>query len=241
MLTRPGPEPTSTHHYGSDPDQILDVYPAEPGGPGVPTVVFVHGGYWRPDYDRLHARSAASALAAAGFPTALIEYRRRPGDPDATVADVVAAIRAVAAGAAGLPAGPVIAVGHSAGGHLALVAAAQDGVPIAACLALAPIADLHMAEDLDLDGDAVRAFLGVPAAERRDLDPCHLPVATSTVILHGERDSVVPHSVSRSYAHEAGVVLLPGTGHFELIDPTSEAWPGVIAHLRAIAPAAGIE
>lgn len=243
MLTRPGPAPASTPRYGSDPDQVLDVYPAAPDGPGLPTVVLVHGGYWRPAYDRLHTRSAAAALGAVGFPTALIEYRRSPGDPDASVTDVWAAIRAVAAGSVGLPGGPVILVGHSAGGHLALVAASEDGLPVAGCLALAPIADLHLAEELALEEDAVPAFLGVPARDRPDLDPARLPLARPTLVLHGEQDSVVPVAVSESFVERSGARYLPvpGTGHFELIDPTSQAWSGVIAQLRAIATATGIE
>lgn len=243
MLTRPGPEPADTVSYGSDPDQVIDIYPAPATAASRSTVVLVHGGYWRPEYDRSHARSAASAIADAGHPTALIEYRRRPGDPDTTVSDVADAIRAVASGSTGLPAGPVVVVGHSAGGHLALVATADPDLPVAGCLALAPLADLRLAEQLVLDDDAVRAFLGCSAPDRADLDPVRLTPTATVVVLHGELDSVVPVAVSESFVEhvDARLVAMPDTGHFELIDPTSAAWAGVIAHLRATAPVAGIE
>jgi acetyl esterase/lipase len=249
VLTRPGPEPAATLRYGDDPDQVIDVYPvdpsvaADPSAPKHPTVVFVHGGYWRTDYDRRHARSAAAALRTAGFPTALIEYRRRPGDPDATIEDVAAGIRAAASGALGLPDGPVVVVGHSAGGHLALVAASDPDLPIAGCLALAPVADLRMAEDFALDVDGVGAFIGCSAIDRPDLDPCRLTCSTLTLVLHGEEDDLVPIALSESFTQTSGqrLIRMPGTGHFALIDPTSPVWPDVIAHLRAIAPVAGIE
>lgn len=230
--------------YGSHPDQVVDVYPAQGDWSG-PTVAFVHGGYWRPKYDREHARSAAGALAAAGFPTALVEYRRVPGSPDVTCADVVEAVRLVATGGTGLPAGPVVLVGHSAGGHLGLVAASDHSLPMLGCLALAPLADLQAAETAALDGGAVQDFLGGPADGRQDLDPARMRTAAATriVVLHGVDDSVVPITVSQSFADATGADLhgLAGVGHFELIDPRSSSWPTVIGHLHAIHEAAGIE
>ncbi len=230
--------------YGSHRDQVVDIYPARGGGSG-PTVVFVHGGYWRPEYDREHARSAAGALAAAGFPTALIEYRRAPGSPDVTCGDVTEAVRLVASGGTPLPSGPVVLIGHSAGGHLSLVAASGNDLPVLGCLALAPLADLQAAEEAALDGGAVRDFLGSPAAERPDLDPTRIRMAegTHTVVLHGREDSVVPIALSQSYADATGAALeeLAGIGHFELIDPQTSCWPTVIAHLHGIRGAAGIE
>ena len=39
-------------------------------------VVVVHGGFWRAEFDRAHAGSQAQAFADAGYPTAVLEYRR---------------------------------------------------------------------------------------------------------------------------------------------------------------------
>lgn len=242
MLTRTAAAPSATVSYGPHPDQIIDCYPAAEGT--APTVVLIHGGYWRPEYDRSHARSAAVALAEEGFPTALIEYRRIPGDPDAMVADVSAAIRAVAQGSTALPAGRVILVGHSAGGHLALLGAGHPEAQ--GTLALAPVADLQMAHDLDLDDGAVGEFLGCSAKDRPDLDPARGDVGRTLgpcVVLHGIDDELVPLGVSRSFARAAGVELveLPDAGHFALIDPLSGTWAEVIGQLRAISSATGIE
>lgn len=244
VLGRPGPAPAATVAYGPHPDQVIECHLAAPVATEFahPTVVFVHGGYWRPEYDRAHARSAAGALAAAGFPTALPEYRRIPGEPDTLVDDVRAAVAAVASGATPLPSGPVLVVGHSAGGHLALIAAAS--ADIGGCLALAPVADLLLADSRGLDDESVRAFLGGPATSRPDLDPTRGQAPPCpTVVLHGTDDELVPIEVSQSYALATGVELraLPGAGHFALIDPLSAAWPCVIAELRGITERAGIE
>lgn len=241
ILSRPGPAPDVQQSYGPHPDQVIDRY--LPDGPtDLPTVVFVHGGYWRPEYDREHARSAAGGLAAAGFPTALVEYRRMPGHPDPMVDDVAAAIRRAAEGStAGRG---ILLVGHSAGGHLALVAATREDLPVAGILALAPLSSLVEADRLALDDGAVHAFLGTTAADRPDLDPGALPVpGMPVVVIHGEEDSLVPVEMSETYATRAGARLLslPGIGHFELIDPTSAVWAGILAELQGIIAATGIE
>src|SRR5687767_5756925 len=108
-------------------------------------VALIHGGFWRPAYDRVHLRPMAAALRDLGWEVVSIEYRRVPGDPDATVSDVRAALSAAA---------PDVIAGHSAGGHLALWAAATMGLK---AVALAPVADLRLAEELNLDGGAVKA------------------------------------------------------------------------------------
>ncbi|WP_117208478.1 alpha/beta hydrolase [Allorhizocola rhizosphaerae] len=185
-----------------------------------PVVVLIHGGFWRPSYDRVHLRPMASALP---WPAVSIEYRRIPGDPSSAVVDVRTAVERIR--------GPKVVVGHSAGGHLALWVAATLGLP---AVALAPVADLRLGEELDLDGGAVRDFLGGPAADRPDLDPVRMAPAPAAVLIHGERDTIVPIGLSLAYtkAHPAArLVVVPDAGHFELIDPASNAWPVVIGEL----------
>ena len=177
VLTRPAALPDELLRYGPEPEQVADVRFARPPAAGRPVLVLVHGGFWRPEYDRAHLGPMAESLAAAGWTTVTPEYRRVPGQPDLAVGDVAAAVRAVT----GEPrlAGPVLLAGHSAGGHLVLQAAAALGPPHGpvGVLALAPVADLRRGQELGLDGDAVTAFLGTDAEARPDLDPARLPAA----------------------------------------------------------------
>ncbi|MFF0578494.1 alpha/beta hydrolase family protein [Streptosporangium saharense] len=220
VLERDAPGPDETVEYGPAPDQVTDLW----HGTG-PTVALVHGGFWRPEYDRLHLRPMANALREAGWNVAVVEYRREPGRPDAAVEDVRAALAAL---------GPAVVAGHSAGGHLALLASPEE----AGVLALAPVADLGLAHRLDLDEGAVADFLGGPPDGRPDLDPVRLgPRPGRVTIVHGTEDGRVPVEVSASYvaAHPGvSLVRLPGAGHFVVIDPESDVWSIVLRELTAL-------
>lgn len=235
VLFRNGPPPNHVITYGSHPDQICDVYDVDVDARrrNFP-IVFLHGGYWRPEYDRMHARSAAGALAKAGWRTALVEYRRTPGDPDVTVSDVLEAIRCASRF---FDDSRVVLVGHSAGGHLALLAGQQSSLPVHAIVALAPVSNLTLADEWDLDDGAVRLFLGSPATARPDLDPRQLPhPGTSVSIIHGIEDTIVPEEMSEEYGRHVGVPVtaIPQVGHYELIDPLSSTWPELSKQLESV-------
>jgi acetyl esterase/lipase len=202
---------------GPAPDLALPDADVYFGDPARPVVMLVHGGFWRPDYDRVHLRPMAGALRDLGWPVYSIEYRREPGNPSVTLQDVRAAFDAVNR--------EVIVVGHSAGGHLALLLDAPKTI------ALAPVADLTAARDLGLDDGAVDDFLG--DRDLRDFQPGGTPAT----VVHGTEDQVVPYSLGRAYceAHPSSrLVPLPGIGHFALIDPRSDVWPIVIQELERL-------
>lgn len=239
VLQLPAPGPDLELRYGDHADAVVDVRFGGPGAAQRPLVVFVHGGFWRPAYDRVHVRPLTAALAEAGWTTAAIEYRRVPGRPDDTVDDVAAALRFLAGtpDLAGNCDGRLLLAGHSAGGHLVLQAAADLRTPpLAGVVALAPVADLRLGEELGLDGDAVRAFLGGPAAGRPDLDPVRQPAPAAPVtVVHGTADALVPLALGRSYvaAHPSAALIEVGGGHFVVIDPRSAAWPLLLGALSA--------
>lgn len=232
VLTRSAPPPDQVIEYGDHADQLIDLYqPFEAPPIGRSPVVFIHGGFWRPAYDRMHARPAAAALANAGWETALPEYRRIPGQPDATVDDIIAGIEAFLdlTGAQ-----KVTLVGHSAGGHLALLASTILGPKVEHVLALAPVSDLLEAEQRGLGDTAVRDFLGTAAAQRPDLDVMRLPLPFCPItVLHGVNDSLVPIDMSRTFSERSGVnfTALGNCAHFELIDPAHDVWKEVELHL----------
>lgn len=238
VLERPAAVPDRTVTYGAGPEQIADIRWGKDGAEKRPLVILNHGGFWRPEYDRAHAGPMSEALAEAGWTVATIEYRRVPGKPDLTLQDVSRAVEA-------LPElverhnGKVVLIGHSAGGHLVLWAAATDRTgKITGVVALAPAANLQLSEERNLGNGAVNAFLGAPAKSRPDVDTQVLPTPRAAVaIVHGDLDDIVPPEISRSYVAthpRARLVELPGAGHFAVIDPLSTAWPTVIAELTQL-------
>ena len=208
--------------YGASNDQVIEEF--EPVVPVLGDITLIHGGYWRPEYDRVHLRPLAQALAEKGWRTHLMEYRRIPGNPDATIDDIKGALDTI---------GNCILIGHSAGGHLALTAQGHDSV--LGVIALAPVSDLVTGDNENYDDGAIREFLGGPAAERLDLNPQSNPITKPTVVIHGSEDIRVPVTQSRNFlsAHPtAGYIELEETGHFELIDPRHDAFKLLMNELK---------
>lgn len=252
VLTRAAPPPTRTTAYGPDLAQVYDVRlpTGMPGAhlPGPATVVVIHGGFWRAAFDRTHAASQAQAFADRDLPVAVIEYRRvgmRGGGYPGTVEDVASALAAVRRDEQ-LP-DPVVLVGHSAGAQLALWAAAQPwSAPLAGVVSLAGCVDLTLTARLGLGGDAASAFVGGGPDEVPEryagLDPTQLvPPRAPVRLAHGSADDRVTLEISESYrrsAARAGVDVpldvLPGVGHFELIDPLTPAFEHSVAAVRAL-------
>jgi len=232
VLSRKAPEPDQQLRYGAHADQVIDYWPAKEYRP---LIVFLHGGFWRPEYDRVHARSLGAALSDLGWPVVSVEYRREPGKPDTTTADIRTALDALP-DLVDVHAGYVL-MGHSAGGQLALWAASTlNPVRLRAVLALAPVADLLMADQRMIGDSAVQAFIG--GGVRNDLDPVHLPASIAPVtLIHGANDTVVPIAVTESYfsAHPtAHLHRVPHCGHYELIDPQSDPWHDVTTELTRL-------
>jgi acetyl esterase/lipase len=236
ILTRGARAPDGLVAYGEQPGQDMEVWAGRSGRR--PVVIVLHGGFWRPDIDRVHARPMCEALSAAGWTVALPEYARVAGNPEPTLRDIALILSAAASRVAAHD-GRVVALGHSAGGHLALWATAARLCPaLTGTLALAPVADLLLAHELGLGNGAVRRFLGGEPVSRPDIDPRQMAgPATPTTLVHGLEDAIVPAVVSESYATahpQARLRLIAAAGHFALIDPASGAWASVLAELQAL-------
>jgi len=277
VFSHPAVEPDSTAAYGDHPDQVIDFYAPHgervPGEPA-PLVVVLHGGAWRAPYDRRHITPFADFLARRGFAVANVEYRRgaalpaqggtRPvaGRWPETFDDVSAALDALPALVReALPqADPrrTVITGHSAGGHLALWAAARHVLPkdapwrtdapaaLRGVVALAPIADFTVAEKLAVCAGAAGQLLGGESkfVERLPYaDPTLLlPTGIATTLVQGRTDTEVPQAVAESYADAAaksgevvGLTLLEDVGHFPLIDPAADACAVVAEEIAQLA------
>lgn len=181
---------TSSIKYGDDVDQVLEFYGESKLNK--PTLVLIHGGYWRNLFDREHMRPLAVALTKAGYTVVLPEFRRVAGEPDVTLRDLSFALST-------LEDRSITLIGYSSGGHLALVLA--DKFPsVKKVIGLAPVTDLIESQKRELGRGAVLEWLGRDADERADLDPMlRPPIAAQTIFIQGALDERVPVELTESY------------------------------------------
>lgn len=206
----------ATHRYGPHPDQVLEVWGppsrrsgsgGEPGR-GAPTLVLLHGGGWIQG-SRHAFNSLAPVFAHAGILTIAADYRLVRGDAatawPAALNDVRAVLRAIP-GLGGDPA-RVVLWGHSAGGHLALLAAApttRGVVGLGACVDPRALVDDEAELGRRVFGDQIA-----------DASPATRPVPCPVLLVHGEADPVCAVATARAYASREGVTYIevPGGDH----------------------------
>jgi acetyl esterase/lipase len=233
--------PARSTGYGPDPTQVYDVRLPPPDAPHRElAVVVVHGGFWREGYDRGHASRQAQALAGAGYPTAVVEYRRTgmPGGGWPGTADDIAAAIAALRTDPDLSR-PLVLVGHSAGGQLSTWAAAQPWAhSLRGVVSLAGVLDLAHGQATDVGGGAIGAFLGGTPEQVPDAyaaaDPVRLPPGIPVVLVHARDDEEVPFELSERYAAahlgpNVRLVAIPDGGHYGLIDPEHPAFAQSLA------------
>ncbi len=265
VLDRPDrPKPDHRLAYGEAPQQFGELW-LPPGAGPHPVVLMIHGGCWQaalPGPELLAFQ--ADALRAAGVAVWSISYRRvgHPGGGyPGTFQDVARGtdrLRTIAQRYS-LDLTRFVATGHSAGGHLALWAAARRQLPasnalkgdaplrIPTVVAVAGIPDLAYASRTALCGPSVDQLLNGPptAATLQDTSPLALlPLNTRQTLIHGAQDRIVPVAASEAYREKAAalgdkveLVTRDDAGHFELIAPWTPAGKAVVQRiLDAIPP-----
>ncbi len=192
--------------YGPAPQQFGELRVPQ-GKAKHPVVIVLHGGFWRNKYRLNLMDSLCESLELMGVASWNLEYRSI-GDPGGgwpgTCQDVAsgASYLRMIADAHHLDVSNTLAMGHSAGGHLALWLASRQ--KLKAAIGLGAVADLQRALDLKLSDSVVAKFLN--GAPLRDADPKQL------LPLHAKL-RLVPWQERRYRTHRnCGVVYLFGEG-----------------------------
>jgi dipeptidyl aminopeptidase/acylaminoacyl peptidase len=242
--------------YGNEPSQFAELRFPKGKGP-FPLLFVVHGGFWQDHYDISHIGHLCAAFTSKGIITCNIEYRRigNPGGGwPGTFQDINLATRGILetmSNDSRLDRTRTAIIGHSAGGHLALWLVGSHRISkdsllynsqklaIAGAISLAGVSDLRLAWRQKLGHEIVTRLMGGTPDEHPDRydagSPIELlPTGSKLVLVHGAADDTVPVSQSEAFVQRAEklgdrstLVKLNETGHFELIDPESEAWPSV--------------
>lgn len=257
VAAMPAAAPDVRSAYGAAPEQFGELWLPSGAGPH-PTVVLIHGGCWRAEYDLTHIRPLATGLKADGWAVWSIEYRR-VGSPGGgwpgTFQDVGAAIDHLRALARSHPLdlSRIVVAGHSAGGHLALWSASRGrlpkGSPVGVATPLLPHNVVSIAGITDIAayaspsgcGSAVVPLMGGAADAVADryaqASPVTLVPPVPVQLIVGTADTIVPKTQAEALAKVAGsratMRLVEGAGHFDLIAPDREAWAVLRAALRA--------
>jgi len=264
LLARPRQSADRRIAYGPAADQFADLWLPPSPGPH-PVIVLIHGGCWQESLPGLELMDYLAAdLRGRGFAVWNIEYRRigSPGGGfPGTFTDTGAALDELGKIAAkgDLDLKRLVIVGHSAGGQLALWAAARARLPASSPLFAAHplpafgVVTLAGINDLEAyratGGNAcggpptIDALLGARERPYADTSPAALlPIGVRQIVVSGALDPIVPARFGRDFAKKAASagdkvrqVVIPAAGHFELIDPGSAAWRAIIRLIETMA------
>ncbi|MCU1525838.1 MAG: alpha/beta hydrolase [Microbacteriaceae bacterium] len=224
--------------YGGEPSQFFERQSGGDRG----TLVLIHGGWWRDIHDLSLMSGLTARFAEAGWDVVNLEYRRTGGDGGGwpqTFEDVTAALDLTLSGGTR----PVVLMGHSAGGHLALLAARYRS-DVTGVVALAPVTDLVRSKAEGLGEEATALFLAGSSSANGEPSPHRLlPLGIPLLTVHGAADQRVPIEHSRDFvaaALEAGdqveLLVPPDADHFAMVDPQQKWWIAVESWLDEKAP-----
>lgn len=264
VLARPCGTAQHRIAYGAATGQFGELWLPEGRGP-FPLVVLVHGGCWintLPDLSLV--RPLAAALRDRGIAVWNVEYRRigdAGGGYPGTFLDTAAAADHVRELALRFPLdlARAVAVGHSAGGHLALwlgarpriasssPLAARDPVAFRRLFSLGGLGDLKLMHEYS--GAVVCGPGTLPklvdlesrgAAAWDDTSPANLlPLGTPASMIVGAYDMALPPFFDSTYrdlavarGDEVSVTVLPDAGHFEVIAPWTAGGAEVLRQIE---------
>ena len=230
--------------YGPQELQYGELWlPAQSAEEPAPLVILVHGGCWLNSFDVSHTYGFSTALAERGFAVWALEYRRTGdagGGWPGTYQDIQAAIQAVSLlEDYAVDTGRVALLGHSAGGHLALLAGSDPAVSrqIDLLVGLAAIVDIEQySQGGNSCQSATSLFMNgtvqdIPQAYS-EANPAEQQLYTRTVLFHGDADQIVPSAQAELNGAETRV--FQGAGHFDWIHPDTGAFADLLILLEEL-------
>lgn len=224
-----------------------------PAGPGPhPVVVVLHGGHWQARWGKLVTRPISRDLAARGWAAWNLEYRRlgEGGGWPATFDDIAKGIDHLAAlEDPRLDLDRVTVMGHSAGGQLALWAAARAALPegspgASPLVAIRQAIAMGAVCSLEYGGRSAYVLMGGGPDEAPDrwqqADPmAQIPLPVPVLLVHAVDDRTVSVKQSRVYAAAAAqagadvtLVEPESAGHRGPIYPVTSAWLSTVDWLQ---------
>lgn len=261
ILIRPAPAADQRIAYGSNEFQYGDLRVPKTAGKH-PVAIVIHGGCWMAQYGLGYMGHISAALTEAGFATWNIEYRR-VGNPGGgwpgTFEDTAKAtdyLREIA-DKYSLDLNQVIAVGHSAGGHLALLLGARpqfkkdNPLYSANPLKLRGVVSLAGITDLRRTGTAcdkeIIQFTGGEAKDKAAIydqaSPINLlPLGVKQKIVQGDADTIIPPAMATDYIAAAQkkkdsnveLISVKNADHFNIVDPQAAAWAAVLEAAKSL-------
>jgi arylformamidase len=227
--------------YGPSPRQYIDYFPAAQDGP---LAIFIHGGWWRTRDPSAYSHFAA-AMNAHGVSVAIAGYDLCP---QVSIATITEQMRAACLYMWRKTHKRMLAIGHSAGGHLAACMVATDwktiapdapadlvpaGYSISGVFDLAPLAQISVNADLKLDDKSARAcsplYWRVPAG--RTLDAVVGSLESSEFL----RQSRAVADAWRKANAQTRYEEIAGTNHFTVIDPLADANSAMVRRIVDLA------
>lgn len=232
--------PPRVFAYGPGERERIDLF--EPAGARGATVAFFHGGWWQ-RFDPSWFSHLARGLAARGFRVALPGYDLCPAVPLSKIVDQARqACRALDEHVAG----PIVAAGHSAGGHLAacLLATEWEALGpktprVTAAYAISGLFDLQ-----PLVETPINQGLRLDAAEARRLSPLFWsPPSGRTLdaVVGGEEaqgffaQARAVEAVWGGAGAEVRVEAIDGAHHLSVVAPLSDPDSAMVARLAELA------
>jgi len=221
VLALPTRDPDLTYSYGSDQFQFAQLW--LPASPARASLVLIHGGCWLNQFDIGYTYGMSTVLADAGYAVWSLEYRRtgdEGGGWPGSFEDVLAGINSLS-NIAEVDTDKLALLGHSAGGHLALLAGAREDLldlQPDLIVGLAAISDVvSYAAGNNSCQAATPLFMGGDVSERAqeyfDANPGNHGLHPNTVLLQGDIDEIVP--LSQATLPGARSVISVGAGHFD--------------------------